>query len=54
LCDVGTIRMRGQSPIWIACRVSEKTPEISACEAMMVASAASTTMGMSAQPGAIL
>jgi len=35
------IRMRGQSPISIACRVREKTPEMSACEAMMVASAAS-------------
>ncbi len=43
---------RGDSPICIACRVSENTPEISACEAMMVATAASTTIGISAQPGA--
>ena len=33
-------------------RVIENTPEISACEAMTVASVASITSGMSAQPGA--
>ena len=46
--------MRGQSPICIACRLSEKTPEMSACEAMMVAIAASMTIGISAQCGANL
>ena len=37
--------MRGQSPICIACRLREKTPEMSACDAMMVASAANPTRG---------
>ena len=45
---------RGDNPICIACRVSENTPEISACEAITVANAASTTIGISAQPGASL
>ena len=49
-----TIRARGHNPISIACRVSEKTPEMSDCEAMMVASAASTTIGIKSQPGANL
>ncbi len=43
-----------QSPIIMAWRVSEKTPEINDCEAMIVAAAASPTMGMSAQSGASL
>ena len=48
------MRARGQSPICIACRVNENTPEMSDCEAMMVATAASAIIGMSAQPGAML
>jgi hypothetical protein len=46
------IFVRGQSPICIACRVIEKTPEISACDAITVASAASTTSGTTAHDGA--
>jgi hypothetical protein len=46
--------MRGQSPICIACRLREKTPEMSACDAMMVASAANPTRGIKAQCGASL
>ena len=38
----------------MACRVNENTPEISACDAMMVAEVASTIIGISAQPGANL
>ena len=45
---------RGHSPICIACRVSENTPEMSACDAITVAAAASTISGTSAQPGASL
>jgi len=48
------MRIRGQSPTCIACRVSEKTPETSAWEAMTVASAANATSGISAQCGANL
>ena len=48
------ILARGHNPICIACRVSENTPETSACEAMMVAKVASTSIGISAQPGASL
>ena len=46
--------MRGHSPSCIACRVSEKTPEMSAWDAMMVASAANKTSGISAHSGASL
>ena len=35
----------------IACAVSEKAPEITACEAMTVAMAASTTIGSTPQEG---
>ena len=37
--------MRGNWPSCTACWVMENTPEITACEAMMVAMVASTTMG---------
>ncbi len=37
--------MRGAKPSWTACRVSEKTPEMTACEAMTVAIVARTTSG---------
>ena len=37
--------MRGNWPSCTAWRVMEKTPEITACEAMTVATAASATMG---------
>ena len=38
-----SICRRGRKPRFSACMVSEKAPEISACEAMMVAAVASTT-----------
>ena len=37
--------MRGRKPSWIACCVSEKTPEMIACEAMKAASVAKATIG---------
>ena len=37
--------MRGNWPSCTAWRVMEKTPEITACDAMMVATVASATMG---------
>ncbi len=37
--------MRGNWPSCTAWRVMEKTPEITACEAMMVAAVASITIG---------
>ena len=40
------------TPIWIAWRVSEKAPEITACEAITVATVASAISGYSAQSGA--
>lgn len=40
------MRNLGVYPSCIACCVSEKTPEISACEAITVAIVASSTMGM--------
>ena len=45
------ILARGHNPICMACRVNENTPETSACDAMMVANVASTTIGTSAQAG---
>ncbi len=44
--------MRGMYPSWIACSVIEKAPEITACEAMMVAIVDRPISGSSAQPGA--
>ena len=44
--------MRGSRPSWIACRVREKAPVITAWLAMMVASVARITSGSSAQSGA--
>ena len=38
--------MRGRKPSWIACWVSEKAPEMMACEAMIVAAVASTDQGI--------
>ena len=46
--------MRGNKPICMACRLRENTPEMSAWEAIMVASAANATSGMSAHCGASL
>ena len=37
--------MRGNSPIWMACRATEKAPEITACEAITVAMVASRIIG---------
>ena len=45
------ICMRGSRPICTAWRATEKAPEITACEAMTVASVASATIGISAQEG---
>ena len=42
---------RGRKPSWTAWRVTEKAPEITACEAMTVAIVAMTTIGMRAQCG---
>ncbi len=44
--------MRGRKPSCTACLVIENAPEITACDAMMVAAVASSTSGTSAQPGA--
>src|ERR687885_362653 len=43
--------MRGKRPSCTACRVSEKAPVMTAWLAMMVASVAIPTIGMSAQSG---
>jgi hypothetical protein len=43
--------MRGESPSAIACAMSVNAPEISACEAMIVAIVATTTIGTSVTPG---
>ena len=56
LADLGLGRVPdrspgGSSPSCTACRVSEKAPEISACEATTAATVAITTIGYSAQPG---
>ena len=50
--EVWTTVSRGQKPSWMAWRVSENTPEISACEAMIAARVAMTSIGMSSQPSA--
>ncbi len=39
--------MRGQKPSCTACRVTEYAPEITACDATMVAIVASATRGAS-------
>ena len=44
--------IRDRWPSWIACPVSENTPEITAWLAMIVASVASPISGSSAQLGA--
>ena len=50
---VMTTWWRGQKPSCIACRVSEKTPVISACDAMTAAAVASTRIGINAGPSTI-
>ncbi|MNL40978.1 hypothetical protein D3C87_1633630 [compost metagenome] len=45
--------MRGQKPSWTAWRVTEYAPEITACDATMVAMVASATKGTRPQSGAI-
>ena len=47
------ILSRGRSPSWMAWRATEKAPEITACEAMTVASVARMTSGRRPQSGAI-
>ena len=43
--------IRGQKPNCTACRASENAPEITACEAMMVARVARPTLGNRNHPG---
>ncbi len=43
--------MRGRKPNWMAWRVNENAPVSVACEAMMAAAVASSTIGYSAQSG---
>ena len=42
--DVCRIVIRGRKPSWITCWVTENAPEITACEAITVATVASTTI----------
>ena len=42
---------RGRKPSWTAWRVTEKAPEITACEAITVATVASSTIGTRPQCG---
>ena len=51
LSDVCLISKRGSRPSWIAWRVSENAPVITAWLAMMVASVARITIGISAHSG---
>ncbi len=44
--------MRGMYPSWMACSVMENAPEITACEAITVASVDNATKGINAQLGA--
>ena len=46
--------MRGQKPSCTAWRVTEYAPEITACDATMVATVASATSGARPHSGAIL
>ena len=46
--------MRGRKPSWIACLAIENAPEITACDAMTAAMAASTTTGATQTCGNIL
>src|ERR1700712_4778273 len=50
--DVCTIGMRGRKPSCTACLVMENEPEITACDAIIVAAVASMTKGTRPQPGA--
>jgi hypothetical protein len=45
------IRSRGRKPSCTAWRVTENAPEITACEAITVATVASSTIGIRAQCG---
>lgn len=49
---VWRIVMRGMKPSWIACCVTEKAPEITACEAMTAARLAMMSSGHWNQSGA--
>ena len=42
---------RGRKPSWTAWRVTEKAPEMTDCEAITVATVASTTIGIRPQCG---
>ena len=42
--EVCLIVIRGRKPSWITCWVTENAPEITACEAITVATVASTTI----------
>ena len=45
--------MRGRKPSWIASRVTENAPEITACEAITAAAVASSSIGTSIDCGTI-
>ena len=49
--EVWRIVSRGRNPSCTAWRVTENAPEMSACDAITVASVASSTIGMRAQCG---
>ena len=42
--DVCRMLIRGRNPSWITCCVTENAPEMTACEAITVATVASTTI----------
>ena len=50
-CEVWRMVSRGRKPRPTAWRVTEKAPEITACEAMTVANVARTTIGIRLQSG---
>ena len=51
LDEVCRIRRRGRKPSATACRVTENAPEMTACDAITVASVASTTIGSCSMSG---
>jgi hypothetical protein len=51
LRDVWRMLIRGRNPSWIACRVRLNAPEITACDAITVATVARTTIGTCAHAG---
>ena len=45
LCEVWRTCRRGRNPSWTLCRARENAPDMTACEAIMAANVARTTMG---------